>query len=102
MNRLRVLEEKIQSVPVLLNAAINLIQCLMKINADLRSEAQGGEISNDHVVAALLQIQIRVQGYQDSASSLYERVKGLRKLVGPITYMLRRSMADHHPRSLTH
>ncbi|KAF2490695.1 hypothetical protein BU16DRAFT_565631 [Lophium mytilinum] len=93
MDKLRRLEVKVQSIPVILTATSNLVDCLSKSNVMFAAEELYDRAEYDGVAVALDHIGVRVRGYQSSTESIGIRLKGLIKLVADTLSLRNQSSA---------
>ncbi|KAF2809338.1 uncharacterized protein BDZ99DRAFT_520694 [Mytilinidion resinicola] len=93
MEKLRRLEEKVQSVPVILTTTRSLIDSLVKLNVVFAVEELYDRAERDGIAMALDHIGVRVRGYQSSTQSIRVRLKGLIKLVADTLSLRNQSSA---------
>lgn len=85
MAKLRRLEDFMDSIPVILNATIGLIDALAKMNAAFTAHHLYDKTESDGIELTLYYAKVRVCGYQSSTESMRNRLKGLIQLVRTIT-----------------
>lgn len=81
MLTLRSLQDRLLSVPVILERTLLTIDALEKMNEELFLKMLIDEKESDHVCAALRSLRSRVEAHAASASMLQNRVQGVEDLV---------------------
>jgi len=81
MLTLRSLQDRLLSVPIILERTSSTIDALEKMNEDLLSRMIHNETESERISGALKSLRLRVEAHAASASMLQKRVQGVEHLV---------------------
>jgi hypothetical protein len=84
MLNLRSLQDRLLSVPVILERTISTIDTLEKMNEHLLSKRISDQTETDLIRGALKGLRMRVEAHVASASMLQKRVHGVENLVSQV------------------
>lgn len=84
MLTLRSLQDRLLSVPIVLERTLSTIDTLEKMNEHLLSMTVSDQIETDLVCGALQSLRLRVEAHAASASMLQKRVQGVENLVSRV------------------